>query len=241
MTRRVAIATMASLALALGLGACGNLGMPHPVTTQAEDTRDLWRIFVIFAIVIGAIVYALVVFVLVRYRRRRQDDGTAPDQRQYHIPIEIFYTALPLVIVGVLLGLSIRAENHVTKLSSKPDVTIDVVGFQWQWQFRYEGSTKLVTGTPGSVPTLVLPTDRTIRLKLSSPDVIHSFWVPHFLEKRDLIPGVDNQIDVRVNEPGQWNGLCSEFCGVSHTTMVFTVKAMAPADFQAWLTSGGSS
>jgi cytochrome c oxidase subunit 2 len=224
----------------LALTACGNLGLPTAVTEQGHNVTDLWHIFVVLAIIIGAIVYALVIFVAVRYRKRRSDSTDPPGQRQYNVPVEIVYTAIPLVIVGVLLGLSIRAENRMTKVSSKPDVTVEVLGFQWQWQFSYEGTNKVVTGTPSSVPVMVLPTGKTIALKLVSDDVIHSFWVPHFLEKRDLIPRVDNTIDVRITDEGQWNGVCSEFCGLNHAKMVFSVKAVSPTEFQSWL-NGGSS
>ena len=227
--------------LVVVLAGCGtDLGLPSPVTTQAAKTRDLWRIFVVLAIIIGLIVYGLIIFVVIRYRRRRGDEVN-PSQRQYHVPIEVVYTAIPIVIVGVLLGLSIRTERDLTSTSAPADVTVKVVGFQWQWQFSYDGTPVVVTGVPGKPPVLVLPTARTVRLELSSPDVIHSFWVPHFIEKRDLIPRVDNAIQVRVDQPGQWDGVCSEFCGLDHTDMRFSVKAVSPSDFDAWLASGGTT
>jgi len=236
--RRRAVRTVAVAAGLLVLGGCGNLGMPQPVTSQGTESRDLWRIFVWVAIVIGLIVYGLVVFVVIRYRRQRT--AGEPSQRQYNVPVEIVYTALPLVIVGVLLGLSIRTENNVTSTTKAPDVTVRVVGFQWQWQFAYEGSPVTITGVPGKDPVLVLPVGRTVRLELSSPDVVHSFWVPHFIEKRDLIPRVDNAIDVNITEAGEWAGVCSEFCGLNHTAMRFSVRAVPAPEFDAWLAGGGS-
>jgi cytochrome c oxidase subunit 2 len=236
-TRRAAASVVLVASSVVLLAGCGNLGMPHPVTEQGTESRDLWRIFVWVALVIGALVYALVVFVVVRYRRRRSDGE--PSQQQYHVPVEIVYTALPLVIVGVLLGLSIRTERKVTATSDNPDLTVRVIGFQWQWQFIYEGSNVTITGLPGKDPVLVLPVGETVRLELESPDVVHSFWVPHFIEKRDLIPRVDNAIDVNITEEGEWAGVCSEFCGLNHTAMRFSVRAVTPADFQTWLASGG--
>jgi cytochrome c oxidase subunit 2 len=239
MRRRLILLTF----LAATLSGCGSdLGLPSPVTTQGSESRDLWRIFVIIAVVIGLIVYGLVVFVVVRYRHRRTDNGDPPSQRQYHIPLEILYTAIPLVIVGVLYGLSIRTENKVTSTSDHPDLTVKVLGFQWQWQFSYEGTSVVVTGVPGKEPVLMLPTDRTVRLEMVSADVVHSFWVPHFIEKRDLTPGIDNNaIDVKVTETGQWDGVCSEFCGLDHTKMRFSVRAVPGAAFDAWLASGGTA
>jgi cytochrome c oxidase subunit II len=238
--RRACQAGLLVLVLALA-GCSSDLGMPSPVTSQGARSRDLWRIFVVIAVIIGLIVYGLVIFVVVRYRRRRSPEGALPDQRQYHVPIEILYTAIPIVIVGVLFGLSIRTERDVNSTSDDPDLTVKVVGFQWQWQFSYEGTPIVITGVPGHDPVLVLPTERTVRLELSSPDVVHSFWVPRFIEKRDLIPRVDNTIEVRVTEPGQWDGVCSEFCGLDHTTMRFSVKAVPGPQFDSWLASGGTT
>jgi cytochrome c oxidase subunit II len=235
---RRAAAVAVTAAATVVLGGCGNLGMPDPVTTQGTESRDLWRIFVWIALVIGAIVYGLVIFVVLRYRHRRS--AGEPSQRQYHVPVEIVYTALPLVIVGVLLGLSIRTENNVTATTKDPDLTVKVVGFQWQWQFSYEGSPVVITGVPGKDPVLVLPVGRIVRLDLSSPDVVHSFWVPNFIEKRDLIPRVDNAIDINITEAGEWPGVCSEFCGLNHTAMRFSVRAVPATEFDAWLAGGGS-
>jgi len=239
--RRGGVAALVALAVVVLAGCGTDLGMPTPVTSQGSKSRDLWRIFVILAIIIGLIVYGLIIFVVVRYRRRRHAGDANPDQRQYHVPIEIVYTAIPLVIVGVLLGLSIRTERDVTSTAAPPDLTVKVVGFQWQWQFAYDGSPVVITGVPGKPPVLVLPTERNIRLELSSPDVVHSFWVPHFIEKRDLIPLVPNAIEVRVTQSGRWDGVCSEFCGLNHTTMRFSVQAVPGPQFDAWLASGGTT
>ena len=106
----------------------------------------------------------------------------------------------------------------------QPDLVVEVVGFQWQWQFTYADSGIVVTGTPdGGLPVLVLPVDRTTRLDLRTTDVNHSFWVPRFLNKRDLIPGVDNAIDVTPTETGTYDGVCAEFCGLDHGRMRFAV------------------
>jgi cytochrome c oxidase subunit II len=240
---RTLVRRAALVACVLLLAGCGSdLGMPSPVTTQAAKTRDLWRVFVVIALVVGLIVYGLIIFVVVRYRRRREDDGEVnPNQRQYQVPIEIIYTALPLVIVGVLFGLSIRTERDVNHSDAHPDLTVKVVAFQWQWQFAYDGSPVVVTGVPTKEPVLVLPTERSVRLEFSSPDVVHSFWVPHFIEKRDVIPRVDNAIDVRITEAGQWDGVCAEFCGLNHTSMRFSVQAVPGPQFDTWLASGGTT
>jgi cytochrome c oxidase subunit 2 len=221
------------------LSGCGRAGLPAAATEQGRETVSLWKIFLVIAAILAAIVYGLIAFVVIRYRHRRGDDGSVPSQRREIISLELFYTAVPLVIVGVLLGLSTRTQQKVTRLSDHPDLAIDVIGFQWQWQFRYPGGV-VVTGAPGQPPVLELPVGRTVQLHLISNDVIHSFWVPRFIEKRDLVPGVDNRIDVRLTTTGEFPGVCSEFCGLDHWRMTFSVRAVSPEEFDAWLAKGGS-
>ena len=148
--------------------------------------------------------------------------------------MEVVYTVGPIIAVGALFGVSLWATNNVTSTSADPDLTVEVEGFQWQWQFRYPDDGVVVSGTNDARPTLVLPVGRTIRFDLQSNDVIHSFWVPEFLEKRDLIPGVDNHIQVEITEPGEWTGRCAEYCGFDHWRMAFAVKAVPAAEFDAW-------
>jgi len=81
----------------------------------------------------------------------------------------------------------------------------------------------------------VLPTDRTIQFELISNDVVHSFWVPRFVTKRDLTPGITTRLEVSVDEPGEWTGVCSEFCGLDHWKMNFVVRAVPPDEFDAWV------
>jgi cytochrome c oxidase subunit 2 len=236
---RRAAAVASALVASLVLAGCGDTLLPEAVTEQGEQTADLWRVFVWIAAGVGLLVYVLIAIVVIRYRHRRDDDGSLPSQQQSQLPLEVLWTAIPLVIVTVLFFISLSAENDITEVSPDPDLVVEVRGFQWQWQFRYPASGIEITGVPGTTPTLVLPVDRTVRLKLIAEDVIHSFWVPNFLEKRDLIPGVENEIDVDLTEPGEWSGVCSEFCGLDHWKMNFALRALPPAEFDAWLQAEG--
>jgi cytochrome c oxidase subunit 2 len=160
----------------------------------------------------------------------------APRQHQYNTRLEIVYTAIPLALVMVLLALALRTTSTLTATSAEPALQVDVKGFQWQWQFTYPQHRITITaGGPDSYPTLVLPVGRTVRFDLSADDVIHSFWVPEFLEKRDLIPGVDNVIEVFVKAPGEWTGRCAEYCGFNHWRMKFTVRAIPADEFDRWV------
>ncbi len=149
-----------------------------------------------------------------------------PDQRPYVIPLEIFYTATPVVIVAALFGFSWAAEDSVTELTDDPANRVEVVGFQWSWQFTYRDEGFTVIGGHGEPPEMVLPVGEAAQLALVSTDVNHSFWVPDFLSKRDLIPGVDNEIDVTPTEEGSYIGRCAEFCGLDHWAMYFDVRVV---------------
>jgi cytochrome c oxidase subunit 2 len=147
----------------------------------------------------------------------------------------VLYTVIPFVIIAVLFYYTAISENKVNKMEPNPDVTVGVVGFQWNWQFNYVGDNVQVTGRPGEPPKLVLPTNRTIRFVETSPDVIHSFWVPAFLFKRDVVPGRDNQFEITITRTGNYIGRCAELCGVDHDRMDFFVQVLSPADFDKWL------
>jgi cytochrome c oxidase subunit 2 len=166
-----------------------------------------------------------------------------PGQREYHIPIEVVYTAIPIAIVAVIFGFNVVTQDRVTALKD-PDLEVDVTGFQWQWQFTYVDEDVTITGEANERPELVLPVDQRVRFNLHSPDVIHSFWVPDFFEKLDVIPGVDNRLEVVPNVEGTYTGRCAEFCGLDHWRMTFTLEVVSQAEFDDWLAdqqSGGSA
>jgi cytochrome c oxidase subunit II len=217
-------------------GCSGRGGAPDPVSTQGEDVLDLWRILLGAGIALGVLVTALVLWSVVRYRRPRgAGPGDLPKQTDANIPIEVFYTVVPLVIVAVLFGLTMRTQNRVTRLSDSPDLGVEVTGFQWGWRFRYPAQGVTVVGDANNPPTLVVPVGANVRLRLIAADVIHSFFVPAFLVKKDLIPGVDNDLEIRPTEPGRFPGVCAEFCGLDHWRMSFDVEVVTPEAFATFL------
>ena len=210
-------------------------GMPDSATEQGDGIQRLWSGFFVAAMAVALLVYVLLAWVLIRYRRRSSDGDELPSQSGYHIPLEIIYTAIPIVIVAILFAFSTVVERDVTDLQPDPAVQVEVIGFQWQWQFSYVDEDVTVDGAPDEPPELVLPVGQRTRLRLRTTDVIHSFWVPEFLEKRDLIPGVDNEIDITPTRRGTYTGRCAEFCGLDHWRMNFTVRVVTPAEFEAWV------
>lgn len=223
-----------TLLAALTLTACSGseLGPPTPVTEQGRSIDGLWLVFAWVAGVIGILVWGLIGWATIKYRRRNRD--ALPPQFRYNVPLEVVYTGIPIVIVCVLFLLTFNVINRVNAVAATPDLTVEVTGFQWDWQFHYPEYDITITGAPDQPPVLVLPTDETIRLELTSADVIHSFYVPEFLEKRDVIPGTVEEMDVTITEPGTFQGRCAEFCGVYHDRMTFSVEAVSPTDFEAW-------
>jgi cytochrome c oxidase subunit II len=222
-------------------------GWPEGITDQSQEMRRLWTWSVIAALIVGILVWGLIGWAVVRYRKRGDE---LPRQTAYNLPLEIVYTIIPFLIIAGLFFFTVRVQDDVQARSDKPDVTINVDAFKWNWQFIYpqakapDGSPVNTVGTSSQVPILVLPTDRTIRFQVQSADVIHSFWVPEFLFKLDVIPGNENGINnvfqVTVRKTGAYVGRCAELCGSYHAFMNFEVRAVTPQQYDAYLAARSS-
>jgi cytochrome c oxidase subunit II len=248
MSRRSAVRAVALGVLVLVGSACqAQFGMPGGATEQGKDIFDLWHVFMITGIGVAAIVYGLLGWSLIRYRRRRSDDvGALGRQFRVNVPLEITYTTIPVVIVIVLFVLSVRTEDRVDALTPAPAATLHAQAFAWGWRFSFEDPSPFTVvsdpsgeGVPG--PTIELPRGRTVRVVLTSDDVIHAFWVPEFLFKRDAIPGRVTSFDLTPSRDGTYHGACAEFCGLNHAFMTFTVKVVDPSTFDAWAAAQASA
>lgn len=231
---------VAALALVLtALTGCTNdtftrIGFPNPITTQGAITLHLWQGSWIAGMAVAIVVWGLILWAVIFHRKR---SDRLPPQVRYNLPIEILYTAVPFVLIAVLFYYTAKDENTIDALAPKPDVTVNVVGYQWSWQFNYPQYNVTDNGVmyPGPLPLLELPTGETVRFNLTSPDVDHAFWVPQFLFKRDVIPGHPNHFDVNLTKTGTFIGHCSELCGLYHSRMLFTLKVVTPAQFKQWI------
>ena len=217
-----------------------------PITEQAEDIDRVWNVFLLIGLGVGAVVVVLVGYVVVRYRRRpHQQSGAAlPRQVREHIPLELFYTAVPLLIVGGLFALTFVSVRAVDETDEDVDLVVAVTGFQWQWQFDYPQHGVTLIGTDDTVPELVLPAGASVRFELTAVDVIHSFWIPGFRFKRDMFPGETTSFDVDVGtRTGAWveSGVCAEFCGLDHAKMRFSVSVITADEFALWIDEQGIS
>jgi cytochrome c oxidase subunit II len=217
-------------------------GWPDGITEEATAMRELWTGSVIAALIVGVLVWALILFPVFAHRKKGDE---LPKQTAYNLPLEIAYTVAPFLIIAGLFFYTVVVQNEVMERSEDPDETIAVNAFKWNWQFVYpdtegeDGEPVETVGNSEQIPILVVPTDRTVRFELSSADVIHSFWVPEFLFKLDVIPGNengrDNVFEVVVDEEGAYVGRCAELCGTYHAFMNFEVRAVSGDDYDAYL------
>lgn len=223
-------------------------GWPVGVTPQATAMRELWSYSAVAALVVGAITWGAMFWAIAFHRKRRgDDDANPPRQTQYNLPVEIVFTVIPTIIVAVLFGFTVNVQNIVDVDNPDPDLKVNVVAFQWNWRFDYpdslgpDGGPISTLGTSDTIPLLVLPTDRRIEFTQSSNDVIHSFFVPEFLFKRDVfpLPKVNDQDNVwqidRIEREGAFVGRCAELCGSYHSQMNFEVRALTPARYDQWV------
>jgi cytochrome c oxidase subunit 2 len=218
----------------------GWLPTERGTTNHVDMLVDLWVNSWIAALAVGVLTWGLILWCIVAYRRRKGDEGF-PRQLSYNLPIEIFYTAIPLVMVFVFFYFTDRDQTVLTARTDNPDVVIDVRGKQWSWDFNYVNQNKYFAGQqahlngkpgiPETLPTLYLPVNKSVELQINSRDVIHSFWVPAFLQKVDMIPGKTNYITLTPQREGVYDGKCAELCGEYHSEMLFRVEVVSEAEF----------
>ncbi|MDI2126095.1 cytochrome c oxidase subunit II [Yinghuangia seranimata] len=222
------------------------LGLPSPATEQGHRVLALWQGSWIAALIVGAVVWGLILWSVVFHRRSRTKQEIPP-QTRYNLPLEVLYTVIPGIIIAVFFYFTARDETKLQATTPKTDPAfasvnvIEVVGYQWNWAFNYkDGALNSAgpvyeSGTPARMPTLWLPQGQKVQFLLNSPDVIHSFWVPAFLYKQDIIPGKTNKFEITPQVLGEYDGRCAELCGADHSRMLFKVKIVTPEEYQRHL------
>lgn len=244
MLKASAVAVLAATALT----ACseqskmGFLPSERGITDNADRVIDLWIGSWVAALAVGLVTWGLMLWCMIAYRRRPNETGY-PRQLAYHAPLEIFYTIVPIAMVVSLFFFSERAQTAITARHDNPDVKIQVYGKQWAWDFNYlddnvyfQGTQAHLTGKEGveeTLPTLYLPADSKVELQLTSRDVIHSFWVPAFLEKIDMFPDRTNYMSFTTGKEGVFAGKCAELCGEYHSEMLFNVAVVSEDEYEA--------
>ncbi len=209
-----------------------------PATDRSLSTKSLYDIVFYIAAAIFLIVEGLLIYTAFRYRRKPTDTELPPQTHGNNL-VEIVWTLIPTVIVAVLFLLSWQTLNVV---DAKVNTTVHVtaVAQRFAWSFDYlaaDGKTVLFTQQipSGDDEGMVLPVGEPVQIDLRSLDVIHAFYVPKFLFKRDVVPGKLNTFDFTIDEKGTYRGQCAELCGTYHGSMLFEVHAVDRATFDAWL------
>lgn len=221
--------------LAMGLAACEK---SYPNTTfipRTEFSRvsdDLWNLLLLLGTIVFVLVEVALIFVVIKYRHRGGNEK--PPQTHGNTKLEILWTLIPAVILVFIAVPTVRAIFETQRAAPSGALQVEVIGHQWWWEFRYP-EYKIVTANE-----LYLPVGRTVNFKMTSADVIHSFWTPQLGGKRDVITNRTNYIWYTPDstlESSVWNGFCAEYCGSSHANMKFRVFTVQPGEFASWVAS----
>jgi len=224
-----------------------------PATDRTEMVSGLWVNSWIVLLAVGVVTWGLMLWAMIAYRRRKGQTGL-PVQLRYNMPIEIFYTVVPLILVIGFFAFTARDQTILETRYDDPDVSITAIGKQWAWDFQYNGEQEDGSDAVWSMgiqaqpdeqgnidqeqlPTLYLPVDKTVEIKLNSRDVIHSFWIIDFLYKKDMYIGKDNYWSFTPTREGEYAGKCAELCGEYHSMMLFNVKVVSEAEYEDYLAS----
>ena len=210
----------------------------EPAGEQAEDIDSLFNLVMIAATVVFVVVMVAVLAFGLRFRRRgggadsfdhNDDDEDLPAQTHGHTRLELGWTIAPAVILAVIAVPTVALVFDLADAAENAEREIVVYGQQWWWEFEYEDE-GIITAN-----TLVFPAGETIRLSMTSRDVIHSFWIPRLHGKRDVVPGRVHTWSIQADEPGVFLGQCAEYCGLSHANMRIRAVALSPEDYEAWV------
>ncbi|HUF55177.1 MAG TPA: cytochrome c oxidase subunit II [Thermohalobaculum sp.] len=234
--RRAGAAALALSALLL-VSACGGpfpQSAMDPASDMAVRLQDLfegilWWAIGVFVLVEGALLVGIFKY---RDRRRGPADGERDEPRHVHgnTLLELAWTLAPAIVLVFIAVPTMTTIWEVDRPTTDPDaLTIEVIGHQWWWEFRYP-EYDLVTANEAHIPV-----GRTVEFRLTSADVIHSFWVPRLAGKRDLMPGHETHLWFRADSVGRFTGQCAEFCGLSHALMKLEVFVDSEDDFAAWV------
>lgn len=242
----LAIVTTIALAGCTTQQTLGWLPTEPGTTNQVDRVIGLWVTSWIVLLAVGAITWGLIIWAAIVYRRRKGQTGL-PVQLRYNMPIEIFYTVVPLILVLGFFAFTARDQAEIEAPLADPDVTIEVYGKRWAWDFNYvtddvyyQGIQAQETGPNNEIdvdalPTLYLPVNQKVEILIESRDVIHSFWIIDFLYKKDMLPG-ENETNYWYFIPqkeGTYAGKCAELCGEYHSLMLFNVEVVSQEEYDA--------
>lgn len=207
---------------------------PEPVTSEGRAAQGLYVLFSWLAGGVFIVVAGLIGWSIIRFRRKDGDD-TFPEQFHTNLRLEVLWFVIPQAIVIGLFIATAFVLDDVDDTQTTPEVRVEVEAFQWGWRFTYPDDDVIVESLPSDPGMIVLPVQRRVTFELTSKDVIHSFYVPEFFVKRDVVPGRTNTLSVTIDEAGTYTARCAEFCGLLHDRMDLTVRAVVGDEFDDWI------
>jgi cytochrome c oxidase subunit 2 len=223
-------------------------------TNHTSSITGLWVTSWIVLLCVGILTWGLIIWAAIAYRRRKGQTGL-PVQLRYNLPIEIFYTIVPLILVLGFFAFTIKTQNPIEQPLKHPQTSVLVEGKRWAWDFSYYNVGPGGKGvySPGiqaqqleepngtidesKIPVLHLVVNKSTQIKIESRDVDHSFWIIDFLYKKDNIPGKDNYEYFTPTKIGTFEGKCAELCGDYHSEMLFKVQVESQADYNTYIQS----
>jgi cytochrome c oxidase subunit II len=185
----------------------------------------------------------LVILAAMAASRHRRRTGKPASQREENTKLEAAYALAVAAVAAFIVYLSFSTTSDEQAKAQADATRIDITAFQWCWQFSYPDGARTVTGTcsAGERPTMVVPVDTPITVRIRSEDVIHSWWVPQLRYKLDAFPDHTNTVTFRMDHTGRWPGRCAEFCGHGHVTMDFYLQAVSSQRYKQWLSGGAAT
>ena len=198
-----------------------------------KDFEDLSSTYLLVAIGVFALVALGCLFLLLRFRAGRRGPPSRGEEPGW---LPFAYGGVLAAVIVVLLVLTFSAQDKISAKADRPGLRVDVTAAKWNWRFDYPAQGISQIGGDTRSTLLVVPSDTDVRFRMTSIDVIHSFWIPHVRFKRDAFPKRYTEFDLSFSGTGfHTAGRCAEFCGLKHDQMTFNVEVMSPTDFRAWV------
>jgi cytochrome c oxidase subunit 2 len=211
-----------------------------PAGAQASTIYHLWFLMLWVSVAVFAAVLTVLVMAVARGRSRHPVPASPPNGEPTRSHVERTLSrgvaaavAVTIVILIALLAVSVWTGRTVASLQASSAVTVNVIGHQWWWEIEYEDG--IASRRVRTANEIHIPVGQPVVFKVTSRDVVHSFWIPNLQGKRDLIPGYTTAIWLRADRPGRFRGQCAEFCGLQHAHMALDVTAEPGAEFEHWL------
>ena len=216
-------------------------------TNHTPGITSMWVNSWIVLLAVGVITWGLIIWATIAYRRRKGQTGL-PVQLRYNMPIEMLFTVIPVILVLGFFAFTAEEQSKIEARDENPDNIVEVFGKRWAWDFNYISDDVYFQGVqvetdeqgsakPETMPVLYLPVNESTEVRLETRDVIHSFWIVEFLQKKDMIPGQTNYMTFTPTKTGTFMGKCAELCGEYHSMMLFEVEVLEADEYEAYVAS----